>query len=759
LNNIPSKKELLHFMEKQAQKPLFPEEVAEAIGLPTSTYQEIEQVLKELEKEGLIVQMKKGRYSVPHKVNMFLGNLRTTKQGYGFISPLGETLREDIFIPSASMKNAIDGDLVLVNLTGRSHKGLEGEIARIVRRGRNKLVCEFVESHHITFAAPINKRILVNILIPSEKREDAKDGDAVVIKITNWNLGRNGMMEGEVIERLGPITDPRYDLTMILREFNISSEFPEEVLEEARQAPQEVSKENIEPDRQDLRSLNCFTIDGVDAKDFDDAVSLETDRGNYKLGVHIADVSYYVPEGSALDEEAESRTSSLYFSEAVVPMLPVQLSNGICSLNPNTPRRAISVFIWVSPDGQIIKTDITRSIITSKARLNYDQVQRFMDGAPPSEEDLSPDVAQSLTKMLELAEILWKKRFQRGCLELDIPEMEIEVDDKGEPRDIYLRKRNWSHRIIEEFMILANESIAHFCLKHTLPTLFRVHAEPTREKLEFLSEYLTAFGIKKSSAKLSRSHELQDVLEKVEDKPWEYAVNTLLLRSMMKAQYSPENIGHFGLGSKAYVHFTSPIRRYPDLIVHRILSDHLANGLLSSEKKKHYADKLPFNAQHCNKTELIINEVERDYLSLKSAQFMANFIGEEFKGVISGVLPFGLFVELERFPVEGLCKMHSLNNDYYEYDEDRLALIGKRTNHIYTMGMEMQVIVKEVNILDREIDLEPVPGAPPQPFSRKRKGGKTTKKNKKPSSKKKKPSSRNSQKKSKRKKNPKKRGL
>lgn len=709
MTNQISKSDVLSFMKEQAKTPLYPEEISAETGMPPSSYQQIEKLLQELENEGMVVRLKKGRYSIPEKVNMFLGNLRTTKQGYGFISPVSETLQEDIFIPTASMKNAIDGDLVLVKLTNRTHKGLEGEIARIVKRGRNNLVCEFVESHKITFAAPINKRILVNILIPPDERSKAQDGDAVVVQITNWDLGRNGMMEGKVIERLGPITDPRYDLAMILREFNILSEFPEEVLQEARQTVQEVDEASLEQDRRDLRSLTCVTIDGVDARDFDDAVSLEFEDGLYKLGVHIADVSYYVPEESAMDREAEKRTSSLYFAEAVIPMLPVQLSNGICSLNPMTPRRTLTVFIWINEQGEILKFDVTRSLIISKARLNYDQVQRFLDGASDKEENLKPEIAKMLRNMLSLAEILWDKRFQRGCLELDIPEIEIEVNDQGEPQDIYLRKRNWSHRIIEEFMILANETIAHFCLKKAVPTLFRVHATPNQEKLDFFARYLSAFGIKTKASRLSKSYELQRILQMVDGKPWEYAINVLLLRSMMKAQYSPQNIGHFGLGSNEYVHFTSPIRRYPDLIVHRILSHYLEQNALSSVQKKHFSDKLPHYAQHCNKTEIIINEVERDYNSLKSAQFMTQFIGKKFRGVISGVRPFGLFVELERFPVEGLLKIHSLSNDYYRYDEDKLALIGNRSKQIYSLGMEIEVIIKEVNVLDREINLEPAP--------------------------------------------------
>ncbi len=712
MKSKPNKGDILQFLKNKAKSPLFPEEIADQMGLSTSLYQEIKDIMEALNNEGLVVRLKKGRYSIPDKVNMYLGNLRTTKQGYGFITPVSESLQEDIFIPTASMKNAIDGDMVLVKLQNRSHKGLEGEIARVVKRGRNNLVCEFVESRHITFAAPINKRILVNILIPPEYRENARDGDAVVVRITDWNLGRNGMMEGEVIERLGPITDPRYDLAMILREFNIVSEFPEQVLNEARNTRQEVDEQTIEQDRRDLRDLNCFTIDGVDARDFDDAVSLDIEDDLYKLGVHIADVSYYVPEGSDLDKEAEKRTSSLYFAEAVIPMLPVQLSNGICSLNPSATRRTLTVFMWVNKQGEIIKSEAFRSLIISKARLNYDQVQRFLDGSPAEEESIAPEIGQTLSNMLELARNIWDKRFRRGCLELDIPEVEIEVNDQGEPQDIFFRKRNWSHRIIEEFMILANEAVAHFCQQKSLPTLYRVHADPSLEKLEFFAEYLSAFGIKVNASRLSDSHELQKILQKVEGKPWEYAINTLLLRSLMKAQYSPQNIGHFGLGSKGYVHFTSPIRRYPDLIVHRILSYYLAQGSLSAEQKEHFSDQLPLYAQHCNKTEIIINEVERDYNSLKSAQFMTRFIGKKFKGIISGVRPFGLFIELERFPVEGLCKIHSLTNDYYKYDEDRLSLIGTRTKQIFSLGMEIEVIVKNVNVLDREIDLEPASDKP-----------------------------------------------
>ena len=700
-----TKKEVYEILKK-AKKPLLAEDILNKLNKSLKLKDALEKLLEEMELEGLAVRLKRGKYSIPEKVNMFIGYLRTTKQGYGFVTPLGEFTKEDIYIAAPDIKNAIDGDLVLIKFKGKTHKGLEGEIKKVIKRGRNKIVCQFIESNKIYFAVPINKKILVNIIIPPDEVNGAKDGDSVVVEITDWNLSRNGMIKGKVVERLGPLSDPKYNLTMILREFDFPDEFPESVLEEARKIPQEIDIENLEADRENLLDLECFTIDGIDAKDFDDAVSLSIEDGLYKLGVHIADVSYYVKEGSELDKEAAKRTSSLYFPEGVIPMLPPQLSNGICSLNPDTPRRAISVFMWFTKKGKLKKYYITRSIIKSKARLNYDQVQEYFDGKTAEEVEIPVSIGKTLDLMKELAHKLRRKRIQRGCIEINVPEIEVEINDDGEPIDIYIAQRHWSHKLIEEFMIAANETIATFMEKNKYPTLYRVHASPSYEKLDFFAKFVSALGIRVKTEELQNPKVIQRILFEVEGEPVEYVVHNILLRSMMKAQYSPENIGHYGLASKKYLHFTSPIRRYPDLIVHRILSKILYDKKLSEEYKLKLAEELPIIAEHCNHVELKIDSAERDYVALKSAQFMKKYIGQIFEGTISGVHSFGIFIELDEFPVEGRVHVSNLGNDYFIYDEESLSLIGKHTRKIFTIGQKVKVKVIDARPLDREIDFE-----------------------------------------------------
>lgn len=701
-----TKHEIYEYMKTSSKKPLMPEELVKIMKVPEDETSEFLARLDALVDEGYLVRIKKGRLCAPEMVNMYVGYLQTTKQGYGFVCPVGDLTKTDIFIAASDMKSAIDGDLVIARYKANTRKGLEGEIKNIVRRNRTKFVCRFVQSRKFFFAIPVSKRILVNILIPEDKREGAQDGDSVVVEITDWELSLHGMIGGEVVERLGPIDNPKYDLMMILREFAFEEKFEENVLQEARDVGQEVEMSKLEKDRVDLTELNCFTIDGVDAKDFDDAVSLSKEEELYKLGVHIADVSYYVRPGSALDEEACNRTSSLYFPEAVIPMLPVQLSNGICSLNPKTLRRALSAFVWFDGKGEIKKYKLMRSVIESKARLNYAQVQRYYDGATAQEEDIPATVGPVLDQMLQLAHILSKKRVKRGSIDINVPEVEIEVNDQGEPVDVSFAQRAWSNRVIEEFMIAANEVVATHFQKKKMPGVYRIHASPVLQKLEFFANYMSAFGVSVQPGKLSNPREIQRIIRGIEGKPGEYSAHKILLRSMMKAQYDTENIGHYGLGSECYCHFTSPIRRYPDLMIHRVLSRTLENGPLSDSEKGELSDALSEIASHCNQIELKIDGAERDYISLKCAQFMEQYVGEQFVGTISSVCAFGFFVELDEFPIEGLIHVSNMDDDYYIYDEATLSFVGRSSRKVFRIGNKVTIQVAKVVVLDREIDFQ-----------------------------------------------------
>ncbi|ASS87036.1 ribonuclease R [Geobacillus lituanicus] len=699
---------ILTFMRDEAYKPLTVEELEEAFGIEDADgFKEFVKTLVALEEEGLIVRTRSNRYGVPERMNLVRGKVIGHPKGFAFVTPEEPGL-DDIFIPPSELKNAMHGDTVLVRVQADSSGARrEGTIVRIVERGVKEVVGTYTESKYFGFVIPDDKRIVNDIFIPKHAANGAVEGHKVVVRLTSYPEGRMSA-EGEVVRILGHKNDPGVDILSIIYKHGLPLQFPDDVIEHANRVPDVITEQDLEG-RRDLRGEMIVTIDGEDAKDLDDAVTVtKLENGNYKLGVHIADVSHYVEEGSPIDREAYERGTSVYLVDRVIPMIPHRLSNGICSLNPKVDRLTLSCEMEITPQGEVVRHDIFQSVIRTTERMTYSDVNKILVDKDEALREKYAPLVPMFELMAELADILRTKRMKRGAIDFDFKEAKVLVDENGKPYDVVLRERSVAERLIEEFMLAANETVAEHFHWLNVPFMYRVHEDPKPEKLQRFLEFITNFGyVVKGTGNQIHPRALQQILEAVRGEPEEMVISTVMLRSMKQARYDAESLGHYGLSTEFYTHFTSPIRRYPDLIVHRLIRTYLINGQMDPETQRKWAEKLPEIAEHASNMERRAVEAERETDDLKKTEFMEDKIGMEFDGIISSVTNFGLFVELPN-TIEGLVHVSYLTDDYYRYDERSYAMIGERTGKMYRIGDEITVRVINVNKDERIVDFEVV---------------------------------------------------
>ena len=700
------KEKILLFMQESAYKPLNAEDLALEMEIRGKELIEFWRALEELEHDAKIFKTRYDKYGIPEKMSLVVGRLSLSSKGFGFVIPENPLTEDesDLYIAQDDLKTAMHNDVVIArvnrqNLAGRSR---EGEIVRIVNRANKKIIGTFDASKNFGFVIPDDKRIGQDIFVARENFNKAKVGAKVVVEIINWP-DKQRSAEGKIVEVLGYKGDVGIEILSIIKKHDLAMEFPAEVEQEANKVPEQVMVDESE-NRRDLRDKIIVTIDGDDAKDLDDAIYIERlANGNFLLGVHIADVSYYVRENTPLDKEARERGTSVYLVDRVLPMLPRRLSNGICSLNAGEDRLAMSIEMEIDYRGKVLKYEIFPSIIKVHTRLTYNIVRQILVDNDEALRQEHAKLMEPLENMERLCHILRNHRMQRGAVDFDFPEIKVKLDDNGKPIELVKRVRSLSESIIEEFMLIANETIAQHMHKIKMPFVFRVHEQPEQGKIDKLNNLLHNFGQNIPKSDEIRPKELQNILKKVAGKPEERIISTVMLRSLKQARYEAENIGHFGLAATYYTHFTSPIRRYPDLIVHRLLRETFRTGDISEKRKQKLTAILPEIALHASQRERAAAEAERETVDLKKVEYMTQFIGQHFMGIINGVTAFGIFVELES-GVEGLVRVSSMQNDYYVYVEEQYALIGEHTKKVYRLGDQVEIIVANANIEERNID-------------------------------------------------------
>lgn len=634
------------------------------------------------------------------------GIFRANEKGFGFVEVEG--LEEDLFIPANSVNKALNGDTVQVNIYKKKEgtKRAEAKIVRIVKREKETIVGTFQKSKNFGFVVPDDKKFATDIFISKSKCKEAKSNDKVIAKITKYpEKGKNA--EGEIVEILGNINQAGVDMLSIIKEFDLPNEFPSFVQEEAQNIPQEINKKDIK-NRKDLRDNIIFTIDGEDAKDLDDAICVsKNEDGNYILDVHIADVSYYVRDGSKLDKEAIKRGTSVYMFDRVIPMLPFELSNGICSLNAGKDRFALSCSMEIDNKGNVISSDVYKSIINVTERMTYTNVNKILNNLDEEVTKKYEKYINNFKLMEELALILKNRRLSQGYLNLDIPESKIILDENGRAIEVKKYETTFANEIIEQFMLTANESVAEKFYWLEAPFIYRVHEEPDYDKIQETNKFLFNIGEKIKVTKDNiKPKSFADVLDKLKGTEYEKVISTLILRTLKLARYESENKGHFGIASKYYCHFTSPIRRYPDLFIHRVISEYLENNyMLPEERMSELQTKSEKYAESSTETEKNATKAEREAEDIKKAEFMEDKIGEEYFGIVSSITSFGMFVELES-TVEGLIRFENMGNEYFIYDENRKTLTGERTNRRFKIGDQVKIRVIEANKLLRKVAFE-----------------------------------------------------
>ena len=683
---------------KKSDKALSVHEIEDILGL--STVDELKNLLKDLndlEDNLSVYRTNKNNYMLFNNSHLKIGKLIGNKKGYGFVDIEGD---EDVFISASNMNGAIHGDRVIVEIISKKGLDLEGRIVKIVDRKFKQMVGEFYYSNGIPKIKLDEQKLNIDIVIDKNKTLGAMDGHKVLIKIREKLHGN--CYKAEVMKILGHKNDPGVDILSIVNKYGINDTFSDEVMEEVDKLPNEVSEEEM-VGRRDLRNACIFTIDGDDTKDIDDAISIDIlDNTNYKLGVHIADVSYYVKENSKIDEEAYDRGTSVYLADRVIPMLPHKLSNGICSLNPGVDRLAVTCEMEINHKGEVVSYDIYESVIRSKKQMTYKCVNKIL------EENIVPEgyepFVDSLNKMLELSKILRAYKTKRGCIDFNIEEAKIVVNDKGEAIDVVLRNRGVGEKMIEDFMIAANETVASCVYFMDLPFVYRVHGEPNEEKINNFLKFISILGYKvNGNIKEITPKEMQKLLGQLSEKKEFSILSRLLLRSMQKAVYDKNNIGHFGIASKCYTHFTSPIRRYPDTTVHRLLRTYLFKHKIDNDTIDYWNNKLPFLTEHSSNKERDSIECEREVDDMKKAEYMEKHIGEDYDGMISSIMSFGIFVELPN-SVEGLIKIDDLTDDTYIFDEATFSLRGKKNKRGYRLGDNIRIKVKAANKEAKTVD-------------------------------------------------------
>ena len=675
-------------------------ELSKLFGIRKKDYNFFRKSLELALSSGKIKKVKSTKkYIIPSKSRVITGKLQITRDGFGFVPD--EEKNVDIFIGRDHLNTAFDKDIVEVKVDARFRgKNEEGFVSRIEKRSREKFVGTFHQTQYYGFVVPDNPKVYRDFFIPKEKLNGAKDGQKVLVHLDKWETDHLNP-EGTITEIIGYPSEPGVDVASVALSYQIDIKFPKTVELEAGKISDEIDENEIK-NRRDLRNETCFTIDPKDAKDFDDAISLKfLENGNYLLGVHIADVSYYVKENSKIDDEAYKRGTSVYLVDRVLPMLPEKLSNQICSLQPLQDRFAVSCIMEISSSGEVVKYDINPSIIISKKRFSYEEVQHVIDA------NENNGFLDELCSMMKLSKILRKKRFEVGGIDFETPEVSFELDEKGFPKEIKRKKILDSHRLVEEFMLLANKTVAEHILnispeKYKLPFVYRVHEKPDPDKMNKFFEFLKALGFIYNPVKRVTSRYFQKILNEIKGTKEEFVIEEVALRSMMKAVYSIKNAGHFGLGFKDYTHFTSPIRRYPDLMVHRLLKKYMqSRSTININSINVY---LKNACEQSSKMERIAMEAERESIKLKKNEYISKHIGEEFEGIISGVKSFGIFVELNETLVEGLVHIQDMDDDYYIYDEKTFSLIGRDTERVFRLGDEVNIKVKDVKLESNKVD-------------------------------------------------------
>ena len=695
------KKIIYDFICDDFYVPMKLKELAILLQVPKDQRNELKKVMDALVADGKVSVTQKGKY-VKGTAKQLVGTYQAHARGFGFVTVEGQA--DDIFISEDDANGAFHMDQVEVGITKAPEgKRREGKIVRILSHGTVKLVGYFQKNKNFGFVIPDNDRFVKDIFVPLERSKGAVTGHKVVVELTSY--GKDGKKpEGKVVEIIGHVNDPGTDIMSIVKGYDLPVEFPEKVLNQAERVAKDVTSADM-AGRMDIRSWRMVTIDGEDAKDLDDAISITKEGENYQLGVHIADVTNYVQERSALDREAYERGTSVYLVDRVIPMLPHALSNGICSLNAGEDRLALSCIMTVNPKGEVIDHKIAETVVHIDQRMSYTSVKKILEDRDPEEMEAYKEFVPMFELMAELAKILREKRHRRGSIDFDFPESKIMLNADGTPTEIKPYDRNTATKIIEDFMLLANETVAEDYFWQEIPFVYRTHDVPDEEKIQKLCTFINNFGHSMHVAnKEVRPKEIQKLLAKVDGTPEGDFISRLALRSMKQAKYTPENTGHFGLAAQYYCHFTSPIRRYPDLQIHRIIKETL-RGRMNENRMEHYESILPEVTKHASQMERRAEEAERETIRLKKAEYMEQHIGEVFAGVISSITKWGMYVELEN-TVEGLIHVTNMHDDHYDYYEDRFEMIGEHTRRSYKLGQTVYVRVLDTDCLQRKIDFE-----------------------------------------------------
>lgn len=710
------KEKIIFFIESERKKSFSMEEIAQGLGLQKSEdFKLLVQTIAQMEREQSVVFTKKGKVKLPLKPVLIEGTFRANERGFGFVTIDPE--EDDIYIPKEATGYAMDGDTVAIDIIKTADtamdRGAKGKVVEIRKRATTQLAGEFVAYTE----EEISETDLYGVVIPKDKKLNQfkvyaaaegirpVDGSIVMVELTHYpEKNYATSLEGIVKQVIGHKNDPGMDILSIVVSNGIPTKFPDDVLAEADQVPDTINEKDL-VGRRDLREQLIVTIDGEDAKDLDDAVTVKKlANGNYFLGVHIADVSNYVTEGSQLDREAYERGTSVYLTDRVIPMIPQRLSNGICSLNPHVPRLTMSCEMEIDPNGQVVSHDIFPSVIQTTERMTYTAVNQILEEQDEQVMERYQQLVPMFQEMQELHQILEEMRIRRGAISFEDREAKILVEPDGQPTDILLRSRGVGERLIESFMLAANETVAEHFNKRNFPFIYRIHEQPKEEKMQRFFDFASALGIVVRGTKGTITpKDLQKVIENVEDKPESAVINTMLLRSMQQARYSEDNFGHYGLAAEYYTHFTSPIRRYPDLIVHRLIRSYGQDP--SEANQTYWENELPEIAEHSSKMERRAVEAEREVDAMKKAEYMMDKVGEEFEGIISSVVKFGLFIELPN-TIEGLIHINELKQDYFHFIENHLALVGERTGLTFKIGQKVRVKVIKADPEERAIDFE-----------------------------------------------------
>ena len=694
---------IVSFLGKRPRQRLTPAEILKGMGAARDELNEVVASLRALAKQGRVVRLKKNHYALPGADSCLTGRVHAHPDGFGFLIP-DDRDKEDLYLSRREMRRVMHGDRVMVRVERTRGGAVEVHVAEILEHGQKRLVGTYEEHQGQGYLIPTDPRIAPAIALGQSDKRPEK-GAVIAAELTRYASGYSAP-EARVVETLGDPNDPEIQARAIIFQYALPTEFSPAAKRGAEACPQTIPESEI-ASRVDLRALPIVTIDGEKARDFDDAVCVEKSDGGYRLHVSIADVAHYVRPGSALDEDAYARGTSVYFPDRALPMLPEELSNGICSLNPNEDRLTKTAMIEFGARGEVLKTRFFNSVIRSHARMTYTEVRQILVDKDAESRARYRALVPGFERMEELALLLYGERRARGTLDFDLPEAEIVLDLQGNPENIVRAERSIAHRIIEEFMIAANEAVARHLKEKNLPLLYRVHEGPDHEALEEIAPFLATLGYRLPlKHERIQPKELQKILDASKGKPEEKVVNHVLLRAMKQAHYAPDNIGHFGLASLCYAHFTSPIRRYPDLIVHRMLDEALKNRKLKANEREELDRYMSEAGKHTSERERVAMDAEREMVGLKKAQFMMDKIGEQFAGVVVSLANFGFFVELEDYFVEGLVKLSSLKDDDYHYYEKEYLIKGRRHGRKFRLGDRVRVKVLRINAFRAEIDFE-----------------------------------------------------